>query len=357
MLDGLDGDYTVGHGRSYLRMLASAGRWNEFVEQVVRTSRLHEQADHRQPQDQLLSSPGAMLRAFALRELDELAEAGRWLPVFKAIRVLARGTDLPASFYLKRYLRKLIVPHRVHTLKKRMRGERTSSAPDLIADSFALRVGLDRRTSTAGRTFEGDGRDEQRALLSSDGFSRGLEIADHYAAAHGIELRHPFLDKRLVEFCLALPLSQSFRNGWTRWIMRKSMEKVAPQKISWRIGKANLRPGFVYGVLNHDAGRLREALTSGSMLDGFADLEAARELFDRRDELGIVELVALCRAATVSSLLKAKSLSAIRVRDEVTSDFDNDLSGNERGRADGRENSEFSGMMVGDELSAVAVAE
>jgi asparagine synthase (glutamine-hydrolysing) len=49
-----------------------------------------------------------------------------------------------------------------------------------------------------------------------------------------IEGRSPFLDYRMVELGLALPVSYLIRHGWQKWIIRKAFEKLLPQEVVWR---------------------------------------------------------------------------------------------------------------------------
>src|SRR5262249_2039691 len=49
-----------------------------------------------------------------------------------------------------------------------------------------------------------------------------------------IELRAPFLDHNVVEFASQLPLDFLIRDGWHKWILRKSMETLLPPEIVWR---------------------------------------------------------------------------------------------------------------------------
>jgi asparagine synthase (glutamine-hydrolysing) len=60
--------------------------------------------------------------------------------------------------------------------------------------------------------------------------------------AHGREVRLPFLNHELAEFLFSLPSHFKIRHGWTKWILRKAMEKDLPQKIAWRQGKIGLEP-------------------------------------------------------------------------------------------------------------------
>lgn len=51
-----------------------------------------------------------------------------------------------------------------------------------------------------------------------------------------IEVRLPFLDYRLVNFLINLPVEQKLKNGWTKHILRESVSEL-PDPIRWRKDK------------------------------------------------------------------------------------------------------------------------
>lgn len=55
----------------------------------------------------------------------------------------------------------------------------------------------------------------------------------------GVEMRHPFFDRRLVEFVLALPDDLRFRDGVTRYILRQAIGPRLPQSIAARRDKGD----------------------------------------------------------------------------------------------------------------------
>ncbi len=59
---------------------------------------------------------------------------------------------------------------------------------------------------------------------------------DRNSMAASIESRLPFLDHRLVNFLLSIPLNMKMKNGWTKYILRKSMTEL-PDSIRWRRDK------------------------------------------------------------------------------------------------------------------------
>ncbi len=74
------------------------------------------------------------------------------------------------------------------------------------------------------------------------GLQELLRYADRNSMAHSREVRLPFLSHELVEFIFSLPTSFKIRDGFTKWILRKSMESKLPVKTAWRKGKIGYEP-------------------------------------------------------------------------------------------------------------------
>lgn len=67
-----------------------------------------------------------------------------------------------------------------------------------------------------------------------------LRTVDRNSMAFSIEDRLPFLDYNLVDFALGLPLQSKIKDGWSKYIMRKSLE--LPEKIKYRKTKIGFVP-------------------------------------------------------------------------------------------------------------------
>ena len=64
-----------------------------------------------------------------------------------------------------------------------------------------------------------------------------------------IEVLSPFLDKRLIEFCLKVPLSEKFKKGIDRYYFRKAMKGIIPKQIEHRTSKGDISPLFIEEIL------------------------------------------------------------------------------------------------------------
>jgi asparagine synthase (glutamine-hydrolysing) len=83
--------------------------------------------------------------------------------------------------------------------------------------------------------------DKLSGVLYYNTFMNGMEellrYADRNSMAHGVEVRLPFLNHQLVEFLFSLPSHFKIREGWTKWLLRRSMEDLLPAEIAWRKDK------------------------------------------------------------------------------------------------------------------------
>ncbi|MEZ8879531.1 asparagine synthase (glutamine-hydrolyzing) [Vibrio lentus] len=93
-------------------------------------------------------------------------------------------------------------------------------------------VGINKTQSLSERQFED---------VSKYSVPYLTHYEDRMSMAWAREVRLPFLDYRIVEFCLRLPEQMKIRNGWTKYILRTALKDALPKKITWRKDKQ----GFV----------------------------------------------------------------------------------------------------------------
>ena len=246
LLDGFDGDSVVSHGLSRLDELLAAGDWPTYERET------HAFAGRRQ------ISPAKVVRSFGIPRLDWLAGAGQWNEWSRTAHALHRG------FGFSR--RELLIKH----------GVRASRAGRWL---------MPQEPTRAARAVRGPRRDDERgpalqplsarashiAGLMQPAYQDTLEIAYHCSRAFGVEAQFPFFDRRLIDFCVALPAEQKFGDGWTRRVMRNAMQGVLPEEIRLRADKGNLLPAFHRGLQNDDAPLLKDI--DFRQLDGFIDVD------------------------------------------------------------------------------------
>jgi len=74
------------------------------------------------------------------------------------------------------------------------------------------------------------------------GLEELLRFSDRNAMAHGCEVRLPFLNHQLVSYVFSLPSSLKIHDGFTKYILRKTMQGKLPDDIVWRKDKIGFEP-------------------------------------------------------------------------------------------------------------------
>ncbi len=74
--------------------------------------------------------------------------------------------------------------------------------------------------------------------------ARGVSLEIPHACRHGVDLRHPYRDRRLVEFVLSLPAYELYRGGRLKDVARRAMVGRLPESVRNRTGPTRLTPLF-----------------------------------------------------------------------------------------------------------------
>ncbi len=93
--------------------------------------------------------------------------------------------------------------------------------------------------------------DLSKDALKSYSLPHQLLSEDRNSMMNSIESRLPFLDHRLVEFCLALPDNYIIRNGATKAVLRESLKDTLPPKVYSRHSKLGF-PGPEEALFKHN---------------------------------------------------------------------------------------------------------
>jgi len=155
---------------------------------------------------------------------------------------------------------------------------RRSLVPAWIDPTFARSVDLDARLWEPAlvRGPGGFARADQRRFLQSASEAILKEGLERSAAASGVELRHPFLDRRLVELALSLPERQRQRAGRTKVALREAMRDRLPPAVHARLLKAELSE--CYGRALDAVGSVYPLTESPLVEHGWVDRSRVRSM-------------------------------------------------------------------------------
>ena len=145
---------------------------------------------------------------------------------------LAPDRSLSPVRALIRYLVRPVVPSRRSPAK-------SLRIPRWITPAFSRSAGLPDLLSTPGWRRPGRLADDEvrERILAERGYLRAAQWHDRRASPLGIEPRHPFLDRRLLELVLALPSRVLFRIGSRKPLLRQAMRGLLPETLLARRDK------------------------------------------------------------------------------------------------------------------------
>jgi asparagine synthase (glutamine-hydrolysing) len=226
-----------------------------------------------------------------------------------AVRRLRINRNPPPGFFFPGYT-KVLAEYGVWPLVRPLVPDRLKSAlrqwlrppklHPLVMPTFAARTKLldrlcARQPLPPSRTFTQ--QDLFHTYLSGQ-LPYGLEIDGRWTARFRLEARHPFLDRRILEFALAIPDDQRFRPGVSKFVLRNSMRGILPERVRLRSDKSNLSELYPMAMIALGGERLFDRLNV--VQNGWVDEVAVRRLyramaeaFSRRDpsyEENILEL-------------------------------------------------------------------
>ena len=84
-------------------------------------------------------------------------------------------------------------------------------------------------------------RNHYKQIVELNAKSRSLS---GFPGHHDVEFAYPFADKRMLEFCLAVPARLKVRNGYKRYLIRAGLDGILPSEIQWRPTKLPFSPDY-----------------------------------------------------------------------------------------------------------------
>jgi asparagine synthase (glutamine-hydrolysing) len=211
--------------------------------------------------------------------LPQLFGQRRWATLWREARALARRPGIR----WRGVLAQSVGPHLPPWLWQRI--ERLRGGPvwmltdyTAIAPAFMRRMDHEARVRASGWDLSyrpwADGRRMRIAVLDR------LDNGDYRVGvnAAGLEERDPTADRRLIDFCLAVPNRQYLHQGQTRWLLHRLMGEVLPPEILDATTKGYQAADW-YETLGAIRPRLHEeiALQNEKGIGGYLDLQGLEQ--------------------------------------------------------------------------------
>lgn len=236
--------------------------------------------------------------------LHDFAMQGRWSLLWREINEMSKVFHERRRGIIWRELIQPFIPDKIRIRQAPIHHQLTWLNKD-----FTSRSGLNDYFSEYLEEYikPTTAREHHLFNISAQPIERGLEAMDKNAAAHSIEARYPFLDRRIVEFCLALPPDQRIRDGYTRAIERLALSEYLPREIRLRGSKPSANPYIVNGLRTYEASRLKDLLLSKtSEFECFIDPDFIEEVYEECMAGNARHMIQLWRTVVLAFWLQAE---------------------------------------------------
>lgn len=249
VLTGEDGDNVVSKGQNYFRELAVTFQWEKLFREMKCTSKVFNL--NRTSYEKSKS----LFIKYSNRSFYSI--------LFKMV-ILPLVPD---------FLKKALKP--LYNKKNHIRIK-----PDLyiLNRKFKQRLKFDKYLNEfQAKSSAKTPREIHYTLINTCLHQELLERTDHMAAAFSIEERHPFFDKRVVEFCYALPTEMKYQSGWSRYILRKAMEDL-PKEVRWRFFKQDYLPPLQQNMFSEE--KFLDEVVHSRIIGDYVDPDKLKKVYN-----------------------------------------------------------------------------
>ena len=229
---------------------------------------------------------GDITVSYGFELLPYLLLHGRWYSLYQKLLEMREVADMnPKSVFYNMALLPIVPDQLLQAKESLTGGEVPLSVNPTLSPAFVKRTDIKSilEESVERSFFPAKPRQRHRKELLSGSVSSSFEERDLIHAAFGLEPRYPFADKRLVEFCLAIPPSQQLVNGWTRSLLRRSVGDLLPEKVQWRPWKAYMNEAF-WNALRNEEQKMENITRNSGPLTEYLDIDSIRECCKRFEQ-------------------------------------------------------------------------
>lgn len=213
--------------------------------------------------------------------LNELAVTMHWKKLFTEIYEMSkhRNINLYKLFFIHFIFPLIPEQFKKIITYKRKKDMFTKDGTFILNQEFINRLGGEKYLKDLKwQSFDVANSTKKRNYLTLTSDQYVLDMNDKLSSSVSIEHRYPYYDKRLIEFCFALPNEMKFKFGWNRFIQRVAMNNILPFEIQWRSQKTNFNPIYERNLLL-EKNYLEKILFDDKTLERYLDLDKIREIY------------------------------------------------------------------------------
>ena len=233
-----------------------------------------------------------------------LARQGEWQALFQNLHRLVNRQHISwGRAVAGRLIKPAVLPaweKLVHTLSL---GKPPWAGFSAINPAFAARLQLAQKIAAEMPAFPCQPQ-EARLAAFAPGRSRIGAIWQSLGSSYQIEVRDPTADKRLLEFCFALPDDQFTADGLDRRLVRRAMVSRLPQEVLYaqRRGRQAVDIIFRLRKSKEEVDAALDEVENSSLAHAYLDIPLMRQVWSIAQENLSLHLTDQCGAILLKGL-------------------------------------------------------
>ncbi len=177
------------------------------------------------------------------------------LQVIREIGVLSKKLNIPVQQLLYRLIINPLIPKKIkeakHALTALTQPNRAPSTPPWLT-SKALEQFAIQRSSNPPHTRPFRNKAKQAWIQHiSKSYNHACQVYRWAGGLSQVDVRHPFFDRRLLEFTFAIPIGLWHQQGYRKWLLRQSMKGLLPDSVVWRDQKTRFDSYYKSELASH----------------------------------------------------------------------------------------------------------
>lgn len=212
----------------------------------------------------------------------ELLVGGRWSLLWRALRARSRVDQTTIAALIKREVLAILWPVASRPWRRGTPSpERSLIQPTFVQAALGASVDQLQRDQQQRQRVWPDHRRNQLRLIR--GYYQKHANGPGFLESTGLEVRYPWRDRRLLEFCLAAPGDYKVRDGYKRNLLRAGLDGILPPAIQWRTSKTPFSPDYYqrYLAQQDHARDILDSVTPADPLHEVLDIAALKHSFAR----------------------------------------------------------------------------
>ncbi len=174
----------------------------------------------------------------------DLLKQGRFFDANKQAKnyqkIYTSGSSPLLRYGVFEIIRHIIPPNLLQIIRTLRHGKKATTFSIPLTTEFIERIKLRERLRRFNyATFDSFAQNDINQIIQSGWIPFRFEMEECSTTLFNLEYRFPLHDRRIAEFCLALPEVQRWRGIQTKFILRQAMKNILPESIRQRTNKGD----------------------------------------------------------------------------------------------------------------------